>query len=178
MSLGRATGANALVVVLKCHRAPRQPKIEHANTPIVSHEHVVGLEVAMHEPRGMRGAQPSAGLQKSAQHVTRFARSALQPLLQRATLDVLHRDEDLIFEHANVVNRNDVRMRQAGHRLCFSEQARFGIAAARAKRAPGVQELDGELPVQLGVIRRIDDPHPAFADHVQDKVATEDRSPR
>lgn len=59
-------------------------------------------------------------------------------------------------------------MRELGHRLGLSLQAcggdRIGLAA---------QQLDRNLAIELRIISAIDDTHPAFAEHLDDEIATD-----
>jgi hypothetical protein len=140
-------------------------------------QHVVGLEVAMHEMRAMRGGEPGARFAHHAHDLAPRPRLLLQPLAQRLALDELHRDEHAVAgQRADVVHRDDVRMRQPRERLRFAQQPRF-LRAGRAGRA-GLQQLDRDLAIELGIVAVVDHAHAAFAEHVEHDVAADERAAR
>jgi hypothetical protein len=75
----------------------------------------------VHEADGVRGRQPAPGLHEHAQHLGPRARLFAQPGRQRDAVDELHRDEQPLAVHADVVDGDDVRMRQLRHRLGFAD---------------------------------------------------------
>src|SRR4029079_12443508 len=81
--------------------------------------------------------------------------------------------EHLVLEHADVVNGDDVRMLEARDGLCLAEQAR----ARRVLHAlPGLDQLEGDLAIELRVIRAVDDTHRARADALDDHVTPDPRA--
>jgi hypothetical protein len=48
-------------VTVRSDVVARQPEVEHAHPPIVAADRVVGLEVAVDQPRGVRRGEPLPG---------------------------------------------------------------------------------------------------------------------
>ena len=69
--------------------------------------------------------------------------------------------------HADVVNGDDVRVLEARDRLCLAQQAR----PRRVLHAlPGLDQLEGDLAIELRIVRAVDDAHRAGADALDDHV--------
>ena len=86
-------------------------------------------------------------------------------------VDELHRDEDLFLEAADVVDHDDVGVRQARDRLRLAQQARLLLDQLGADAAGHVQQLDRDLAVELGIVRSVDVSHRAPADQTEDQIA-------
>ena len=85
----------------------------------------------------------------------------LEPRRQIGPLDILGDDEERKFRRAShVVNRDDVRMFEAGHGAGFG-QIQFGIFGA--SDPIGVGHLDGDGAMQLFVMGQIDEAEAPFA---------------
>src|SRR6516225_9129043 len=65
-------------------------------------------------------------------------------------------------------------MRQPRERLRLAHEPRR-TAARRAARL-GLQQLDRELAIELGIVRAIDDAHAAFAESIEHDVAAHERA--
>src|SRR5262249_24598088 len=122
---------------------------------------------------GVGGGQGLAGGGEDLQHLLPGAGAVLPPFGGGGAVDELHGDEDLVVDGADVVDDDDVRGRQARHRLCLRQEAGglLGGGAAGAE-VLDAQELEGDLAVQLGIVGGVDDPHAAGADEAEDDVAT------
>ena len=112
--------------------AAREAEVHDAHRAVAADQHVLGLEVAVDEPGGVRGREPRAGGDEDVEDLAQGARPLGQPLGERPALDELHRDEDLAAERADVVHDDDVRVREPRHRLRLAQQARL-----RARRRRG-----------------------------------------
>ncbi len=100
----------------------RSRDAEVGDTGLVSrHEHIGGLEVAVHDAGGVRGCEPVARL---AEELQRFAPGAvpLEPLLERSSVDEVHDEEHVLRGTPNVVNRDEVRMGELRHHLRLATQ--------------------------------------------------------
>ena len=86
---------------------------------------------------------------------------------QRLTAHPLHHEVDLLADLADVVDRDDVRMRQLRERLALEHDA----LARRSQALP--DELDRDAPVELGIPRTPDDTGAAGADLFEQLVAAE-----
>jgi hypothetical protein len=83
-------------------------------------------------------------------------------LAQRASLDQLHGNEHEIAMQADIMDGDDIGMRQPRHRLRFTHQAVAQLS--RLWIDVGAQQLDGDLAAELRIARGVDHPHGAGAD--------------
>ena len=100
-----------------------------------------------------------------------------EPPVERPSLDELHRQEDAVAERAHVVDGHHVGVREPRHRLRFAEEPPLPLGAER-RRERRAEELDGDLPPELPVVRGVDEPHAALAEELQDHVPPDDESRR
>ena len=87
---------------------------------------------------------------------------------QVAALDVAHREEEALFGFARVVHRDDVRMIQARGEPRLAEEALAESVVVGVTRS---EDLQGNVPVEAGVVRAVHLAHPAAADQLLDPVA-------
>lgn len=136
-------------------------EVHDEDTTVVRDHHVLGLEVPVDEVGGMHRSQAAGGLPIGLQDVA--------PLLTRSPLivpkclpvDQLHGQEQPALMLSDIVHRDHVGMVDACKGLGFGEQA--ADASIRV-----VQQLDRNLPLQLGVERRVDGPHRAAPELIDD----------
>ena len=152
----------------RCRCAPaRSPR--RAPAPPVD-QHVVRLEVAVHQARRVHGRQPRADLLEHRDHVAPRARRP-QPPRQRLAVDVLHRDEQPARVVADLVDAHHVRVLEARHRLRLAQQPR-AIALAVDLLA---HDLDRDRSAELGVLAGVHDAHPALAEPRPDREVADHR---
>ncbi len=101
----------------------------------------------MDEAGPVRGGEPVRCLAVGPDDLANGSTGRGTVVPQRFAVDELHDDVDPIADHATVVDRHDVGVRQAGERLALGEQA-IAIAVAH--------QLDRDAPRQLGVARDVD----------------------
>ena len=104
MSAPRASGA-------KRGKAPQPSKqfAELGGVPILLHHDVLGLQIAMHDARAMRGLQSLAHLADDRHGLLRRQLPALaNHVLQIRAFDEIHRDEFRCAVLANVENADHV----------------------------------------------------------------------
>ena len=154
----------------------RQTEVEHLRLPLLIHEHVVRLEVAVENPRGVRSREPAPGLDVHSDQRAGPPLRLVSPLAQGRAAHVLHRDEHVVAERADVVDGDDVRVRHLRHRLRLAEEARARLSRGDAGRCLRAEHFDGDATFELAVEREIDDPHPAVPDVLQDDVPAERRA--
>ncbi len=82
----------------------------------------------------------------------------------------LHGDERLVADAADVVDRDDVGVRQPGHRPRLAEQPRARLRTHRSLRLS--DHLERDAAIQLRVIGLVDDPHAARAQLAHQLIAT------
>jgi hypothetical protein len=108
--------------------ATGEAEVHHARSPIVADDHVLRLEVAMDDPLRVGGLQAATCLHEDAEDLPPRSRALPQPHVERAPADELHRHVHVPRFRVDVVNRNDVGVRQSCQRLRFADEA----SAARA----------------------------------------------
>ena len=92
----------------------------------------------------------------------------LQEILERRPAQQLHDDEEAVAVFADVEDRDDVRMRQAGGRLRLPVEPRPDVGIVFEI---GRQDLEGDVPAHRFVTRAVDDAHRAAADPLDDLIA-------
>ena len=157
---------------------PREAEVEHLHAAPFVDDRVLRLEVAVQDARRVRALEPATRLEVRREDVARAPLLLAQPLAERETTHVLHRDEDLVAEGADVVGGDDVRVRDLGHGLRLAQQARARLAGGAVGGGLGAQDLDRHPAFELVVEREVDDAHAAAAQTLQDQVAIEGRSRR
>jgi len=148
----------------------RQAEVRHAHGAIVRDEHVVGLEVAVHDALRVGGGEPAAGVQEPPEHLAPVAGPRGEPLPERHAVDELHGDEHLAAERARVVYGDDVGVAQAGERLGLAQEARL-----RGRAEVLAHQLDGDLAVELPIVGGVDDGRAAAPYGLEQHVAVADR---
>jgi hypothetical protein len=149
-----------------------EPEVGDPRPPVLADQHVVGLEVAVHEALGVGRRQPAPGLHEHRKDL-RPPASRRQPAAQRAAGHVLHRDVNLLRRRAHVVHRDHVRVHQRRHRPGLAQQ-QLRVALARAAQA----QLERHLPVQRLVPRQVHHPHAAAPEHPHDHEGPVDDAAR
>jgi hypothetical protein len=159
--------------VLEEARRARQPEVRDPHPAVVAHEHVLGLEVAVNDARGVRGGDAPAGVDEEVSHLAPRARRRAQPCPKRAATDELHREEHLVAKGPGVMHLNHVGVRKPRHGLRLPQEPRGEGVRRPHMRGVRPQELQRHLPIQLGVIGAVDDTHSARADDVEDDVTAD-----
>ena len=156
-----------------------EPEIADQRAPVGGEQHVIGLEIAVDDACLMGRRQSLAGLDERRDHLAPVVVLA-HPLAQGRAVHILHDEEQLFAIAADVVNRRDVRVLEARHRLGLVaeplNQALVSIAdlsVLQRQPKPRIQELQRDLAIELGVMSGIHDPHPAGTDQAFDLVATD-----
>ena len=148
------------------------PEVEDADLTVRADEHVLGLAVAVDQTGSVRRRQASTCCKEDRRHLPPRPRLLLQPGTERAPFDQLHGHEHTLTVSADVVDMHDVRVRQAGQRLRFSNEPLLSTGALRSGRA-GLEQLDRHPAVKLRVIGGVHHAHSTLADLVEDDVAPE-----
>jgi hypothetical protein len=86
-----------------------QPEIQHLHLPAWSQENVRRLDIAMHDPLGMRRCQCVRHLDADIKQLLRLHRMSGNALLQALALQLLHHDERMPVVIFNAVDGADVR---------------------------------------------------------------------
>ncbi len=85
----------------------------------------------------------------------------LDPLPERLSFDILHRDEGQAFILCHLVNDADIRVGEGRSGLCLDEEARSEFVQCSQVRR---QELEGHPALELRVTGFVDDAHPPAAE--------------
>ena len=88
----------------------REPEVEDPHPLVGADQHVLRLEVPMHQADRVRGRQTAARLQIDIEQLTPVPQPLALPLRQRQALDELHRHEHLAPDLADLVDLHDVGM--------------------------------------------------------------------
>ena len=94
----------------------------------------------------------------------------LQEILERRPAQQLHHDEETVAVFADVEDRDDVRMGQAGGRLRLPVEPRPDVGIVVEI---GRQDLERDVAAHRFVMRAVDDAHGAAADPLDDLVAAD-----
>ena len=146
-----------------------EAEVEDADAAVVADHDVGGLEVAVDEAGGVGGGEALAGLAKHGGELGEGPALALEPGVEGHAVDELHGDVDLAAEGADLVDADDVGVREPGHGLGLAQEAGAGEVLAGL----GVEQLDGDLAVELLVVGGIDDAGAAAAELPQDGEAAD-----
>ena len=113
----------------------------------------------------MYGGEPAPRIHELAQDLPPVARRLGQPPRQRRPAHELHRDEHAAVVRPDLVDRHDVRVGDARHRLGLADEARGALGAAVV-----LDQLERDLAIERAVVAAIDDAHaagPERAEHLE-----------
>ncbi|MFN8642593.1 MAG: hypothetical protein U0802_13435 [Candidatus Binatia bacterium] len=137
-------------------------------------EDVRRLHVAVDDAVRVQRLQPADELVKRRAHALVVelghggvhGRAAAQVVDDVDAVDQLHREEALLVVDDEVVELDQVRMRQAGERaeLLFEQVDLF--------RRVGAQGLQRHVAAEHGVVRQVDDAHPALPEGREQSIAS------
>ena len=100
-------------------------------------EEVLRLQIAMHDLLVVRGGQADGDLDADLDRLARRGRSSLEPLPQRLPLEQLRHGIGRSLVHADVMNGEDVRVRERRDRLGFALEAGAAIRDPAQPAAEG-----------------------------------------
>ena len=118
-------------------------------------------------PFAMRLVERVGNLDGVLQHLFQRQRTFQQPLRQRLAFEIFHHQEINAVLLADVVERADVRMIQAGDGLRFALEplAQFGTICKMRR-----QNLDGDNSIEAGIAGFVDLAHATRTDSGEDFV--------
>ena len=121
----------------------------------------------------VRGSEPPARGEEELQHLVAARAPRREALPEGGALDELHGDEDAVIHEPGVVHRDHVGMGESGHGPLLSQQARLAVRTLRVRERVVADDLQRHLPLQLAVMRREDNAHPARAQAMEEDIALE-----
>ena len=145
----------------------RQAEVDDAHAAVGADEHVVGLEVAVHEAGGVRGGEAAAGVAHDARRPRATARGVLSQRL-------------------SVCPRRTPSRRTPGSRRCRRRrpattlgcESRASACASRTRRClpsraeqAEAQQLERDLAIELGIVGEVDHAHAALPHRRDEHVA-------
>ena len=136
-------------------------------------DHVIRLEIAVHDTYGMCGAQAVADLHQDGERAGHVD-SGPRPFPEALPAQQLHDDEGrAIFDLDEVRDVDDIAMANAIDGLRFLEEAQHRVAPASVI---GAQQLERDLAAELHVLGAIDVAHAALAEELRQAIAAELRA--
>ena len=153
-------------------RERRETEVHDPHRAVRRDHHVLRFEVAVDDPGAVRGCQAPPRQAEHAQDLVARPPLLFQPDRDRVAFDQLHRDEHAPVGRADVVDGHQVRMGELGDRLRLAHHPRrldvvgIGVAA---------HDLDGDLSIQLGIVRGVDLAHSAPSHELEQAVAPHHR---
>ena len=152
-------------------------EVGHLHAAVFGDQDVAGLDVAVDDVplvgvrQGLGGLADDRDLGRERELL-----SAAEVPRERPALDVLHGDEVEVAVAAHVEDGDDVGMLQAAGELRLLEEAGLDLGRRLSARGLGVDRLDRDRPVDLGVMRQVDDAHRPLAEHRGDLETPELRA--
>ena len=152
---------------------PGETEVENLHLPVVQDEDVVGLEIAMHDAACMRRFEPARSLRRDGGRLLRRQRTAADQVAQRLAFEQFGDGVVHAVVAAEIVNREDVGMRERGDGARFAFEPRDAIRVGADR---GRQHLECDIAPQLDVMRAVDLTHSARAEQADDLVTPEARA--
>ena len=148
----------------------REAEVEDLQPALPGDEDVLRLQVAVDDPLVVRGGQGLGQLHRVLHGLAHGQGARRQPLPQRLALEQLHDGVGRPGLAAEVVDREDARVRQRRHGFRLPLEAGEGLLVLREARG---EDLDRHLAVELGVASAKDLAHPPGAEGGGDLVGSE-----
>jgi len=151
---------------------PGDAEVGEPGAPPV-HQHVARLQVAVDDPRRMRGGEPVAHLRDQLCRQPRRQRAAVVPpeLVQVPLGEQIHHQGEPLSLDDHVVQRHHVRMLQRQQRVALAHEPGD---RGRVPRILGLEHLDRAPVPRLNVFRAPYRAHAALANLLVQQVMTTD----
>jgi hypothetical protein len=151
----------------------RQPEVGHLGHAVPGDEHVLGLHIAVNDALSVCMLEGREHLQQDVRDLGR-GKQALggEDVAKALAPNELHDHEVHAVHSPPVVHRDDVRLTKPRGGPGLPAEP---VDEARIRGQIGVEDLDGHLPRQDGVVGPEDLAHPPRGDPLQDLVPTVER---
>ena len=147
-----------------------EAEVEHLHVAVVAHHHIVRLDVAVHDLRGVGDGERLGDLARDADGAVE-GQPLPHDLAQAAALHELHRDETATLALAGLVDGDDVGMVEGRDRERFADEAIDVVGLRRAVR----DQLDRDVAAQPLVKGSIDLAHSARSEQRMHDIRPEPR---
>ena len=139
----------------------REAEVEQLDLAVTGDEDVLRLEIAMHDAAIVRGGEAAADLHGVIEDRRQRERRRPNARAERLSFEQLDRDVRDPVVAPDIVNREDVGVRQRGNGAGFAVEPLVEVRIGRRVRR---QRLDRDLPLQPRIARAIHVAHAAMAD--------------
>ena len=162
----RRPAVRCLVAEASC-RLACETEVQDLHAAIGGDEDILRFQIAMDDPLLVCGGQTICDISADLQHLPDRQGAVFQPRAKRLALEQLHDGVRSAFVLPEVVDGEDVGMRQRGDGagLAFEARAR-GLVRGEARR----QDLDSHGASELGIGGAIDFTHAARTEQPDDLV--------
>jgi hypothetical protein len=138
-----------------------QAEVEYFGVAAVGNKNICRLDVAVHDSLGVRRVEGVGDINGDGHQQIELKRLVADQVLQGLAFEVLHGDEGTAVVLANIVNRTNVGMIEAGSGLGFAaESAEQMLVGGNVVG----KELEGDEAAQAGVLGLENHSHPAAAE--------------
>ena len=148
----------------------RQTEVEDLDPSVAGDEDVFGLQIAVNDSLLVRSGEAVRDLDADLDRLARRHGATFQPLAKRFTFEQLGDGVGRALVKPDVVNGQDVRMRQRRDRPGFALEPRapVGILCERRRK-----DFDGDVALEPGIARAIHLAHASCAKRLGHYVGTE-----
>ena len=147
-----------------------QTEVENLHLAVARHEDVGRFQIAMDDPALVRRGETAADLGGEVDRGAERQRRSRNAVGECAAVEQFACGIGRAIVHADVVDGDDVGMRERGHRARFAVEP---IAQFRIGNGGGREDFQGHVAVQSRVARPIDDAHAAGAQALEHAVVTD-----
>ena len=148
-----------------------ESEINQVHKIFADHQQVRRLHIAVHQPGLVRRIQRCGNLFDHPHGLLRTHRPiALENLVQIDAVDDRHHQIQAPVELTGLVDRDDVRAGQPGRRVGLAAKSLLKALLGSQFR---LQQLDGHITAQRGVVGPIDRAHTALTELFEKPIATE-----
>jgi len=166
----RAASRDNLIILTVASTNTGYSEIKHTNAAVIADDYIVWLEITVDQACGMCSRKASPCLDKLLEHLSTISTPVLEPQPKRPSANILHREENSPSEFTDIVHLHDIWMRELRQRLGLTKHARYA-ATGGGPVSCRPQELDRNPPLELVIIRIVDNPHPPHSKDADNHIS-------